>query len=85
MIDMTTRPRRLRTSEALRSMVRETRISADSLIYPMFVMDGENAVEEIPSMTNQYRYTVDRMDEELERLLDAGCICRRWYYDRRYP
>ena len=72
MIEMTTRPRRLRTTETLRAMVRETRVSADSLIYPMFVMDGENTVEEIPSMPGQYRYTVDRMDEELDRLQEAG-------------
>ena len=43
-----------------------------SLIYPMFVMDGENKVEEIESLPGQNRYTVDRMGEELERLLDAG-------------
>ena len=43
-----------------------------SLIYPMFVMDGENRVQEIPSMEGQYRYTTDRMGEELERLADAG-------------
>ena len=72
MIEMTTRPRRLRTTETLRAMVRETRVSADSLIYPMFVMDGGNTVEEIPSMPGQYRYTVDRMDEELDRLQEAG-------------
>lgn len=66
------RPRRLRGSETLRKMVRETRIDRSSLIYPMFVMDGENKVEEITSLPGQYRYTVDRMGEELERQLDAG-------------
>ncbi len=66
------RPRRLRNSETLRRMVRETRISKDSLIYPMFVMDGENKAEEIASLPGQYRYTIDRMDEELDRLSDAG-------------
>ena len=71
-MDLTYRPRRLRTSETLRSMVRETRISPASLIYPMFVMDGENKKEEIPSLEGQYRYTVDRMDEILESMLDAG-------------
>ena len=71
-MDMIIRPRRLRTDERIRSMVRETRVSADGLIYPMFIMDGENAVEEIDAMPGQNRYTVDRMDEELERLLDAG-------------
>lgn len=43
-----------------------------SLVYPMFVMDGENIKEEIPSMEGQYRYSVDRMGEALQELLDAG-------------
>ena len=42
------------------------------LVYPMFVMDGQNKVEEIPSMYGQNRYTVDRMGEKLEQLLSAG-------------
>ena len=71
-MDLTVRPRRLRGSETLRKMVRETRIDASSLIYPMFVMDGENRVEEIASLPGQNRYTVDRMDEELDRLARAG-------------
>ncbi len=71
-MDLTIRPRRLRSSEALRKMVRETRMDAASLIYPMFVMDGENKVEEIESLPGQNRYTVDRMDEEIEKLLAAG-------------
>ncbi len=71
-MDLTFRPRRLRGGETLRKMVRETRMDKSSLIYPMFVMDGENKVEEIPSMVGQNRYTVDRMGEQLERLLDAG-------------
>jgi len=53
-------------------MTRETRVSPSSLIYPMFVADGENTVQEIPSLPGQYRYTVDRMDEKLESLLEAG-------------
>ena len=71
-MDLTVRPRRLRGSEVLRKMVRETRMDKSSLIYPMFVMDGENTVEEISSLPGQYRYTVDRMDEELDRLWEAG-------------
>jgi porphobilinogen synthase len=47
-------------------------MDSSSLVYPMFVMDGENEVQEIPSMYGQYRYTVDRMGEKLEELLDAG-------------
>ena len=71
-MDLTMRPRRLRGGEAIRRMVRETRMDKASLIYPMFVMDGENKAEEIPSLVGQYRYTVDRMGEELEKLMDAG-------------
>ena len=71
-MDLTIRPRRLRGSDTLRRMVRETRLDPASLIYPMFVMDGENTVEEISALPGQYRYTVDRMEEELIRLADAG-------------
>ncbi|MBQ8080085.1 MAG: porphobilinogen synthase [Oscillospiraceae bacterium] len=71
-MELTVRPRRLRTSETLRRMVRETRVSADSLIYPMFVMDGENKKEEISALEGQYRYSIDRMDEELDALMNAG-------------
>ena len=71
-MDLTIRPRRLRGSDTLRRMVRETRMDPASLIYPMFVMDGENTVEEIQALPGQYRYTVDRMEEELARLTEAG-------------
>ena len=43
-------------------MVRETRIDASSLVYPMFVMDGTDSVDEIKALPGQYRYTVDRAD-----------------------
>ncbi len=66
------RGRRLRTDERLRKMVQETQMDISDLVYPMFVMDGQNKVEEIPSMYGQNRYTVDRMGEKLEQLLDAG-------------
>ena len=71
-MDMTIRPRRLRTSAKLRKMVRETRMDKSSLVYPMFVMDGENKKEEIPTMPWQFRYTLDRMPEALNELADAG-------------
>ena len=66
------RPRRLRGSETLRKMVRETRIDKSSLIYPLFVKEGTGIEEEIPSMEGQYRYSVDRLPYELERLQKAG-------------
>lgn len=71
-MDMIKRPRRLRNGEGLRKMVRETRMDKSSLIYPIFVKDGTNIQEEITSMVGQYRYSVDRLPYELERLSKAG-------------
>lgn len=71
-MNQTKRPRRLRSSPALRKMVRETRMDPSSLIYPMFVAEGENIKEEIASMPGQFRYSADRMGEKLEELSDAG-------------
>ena len=71
-MDLIQRPRRLRGSETLRKMVRETRIDKSSLIYPLFVKEGTGIEEEIPSMEGQYRYSVDRMEEKLEQLSKAG-------------
>ena len=71
-MDMTIRPRRLRGGETIRKMVRETRMDKSSLIYPLFVMEGENLKEEIPTMPGQFRYSLDRMPEKLEELKKAG-------------
>ena len=54
MFDQTIRPRRLRASDNLRRLVRETRISPESLIWPVFVIEGEGVYEEIPSLPGQY-------------------------------
>ncbi len=69
---MLVRPRRLRNGENLRKMVRETRVSKSSLIYPMFIKEGEDIKEEINSMPGQFRYSLDTMDEKLEQLVKAG-------------
>lgn len=71
-MEMTHRPRRLRRSPVLRKMVRETRMDKSSLIYPMFVTEGTNIKQEIPTMPGQYRYSVDRLPEALEEVADAG-------------
>lgn len=71
-MDITIRPRRLRTGDSLRRMVRETRVSPDSLIYPLFLVEGENIREPIPSLDGQYRYSPDRVCEEIETCLAAG-------------
>ena len=71
-MEMIKRPRRLRYGESLRKMVRETRMDPSSLIYPVFVMEGEGKEEEISSMAGQYRYTVDRLLYKMEDMLNAG-------------
>ena len=71
-MDLIQRPRRLRGSENLRKMVRETRMDKSSLIYPLFVKEGTGIEEEIPSMEGLFRYSVDRLPFELERLQKAG-------------
>ncbi|MDK2967013.1 porphobilinogen synthase [Lacrimispora sp.] len=71
-MDLLFRPRRLRTSETLRKMVRETRVSKQSLVYPLFAVDGEGIMEEIPSMEGQYRYSVDQLSVILNQLTAAG-------------
>lgn len=71
-MELLQRSRRLRGTEGLRRMVRETRADASSLIYPMFVVEGENVKEEIPSMPGQYRWSLDRLPEKLDELQAAG-------------
>jgi porphobilinogen synthase len=66
------RPRRLRYNKALREAVRETRISASSLIYPVFVKEGRGLKEEIPSMPGQNRWSPDRLPELYDDLLEGG-------------
>ena len=66
------RTRRLRANSNIRKMVRETRISKDSLIYPMFFEEGENIFEEIESMPGQYRMSIDRCDNVIKELLESG-------------
>ncbi len=75
MTELIKRPRRLRMHSVLRKMVRETRMDASSLVYPIFVTEGEKKKEEIPSMPGQYRYSVDGMGEKLAKLADAGVRC----------
>ncbi len=71
-MELDIRPRRLRANPILRKMVRETRIDASSLIYPLFVTEGRQKKEAIRSMPGQYRYSVDGMGEKLTELAQAG-------------
>ena len=66
------RPRRLRRTETLRRMVRETRLSVDSLIYPLFVVPGADVRVEITSMPGVYHFSVDRVVEEAREVADLG-------------
>jgi porphobilinogen synthase len=54
------RPRRMRRSERLRAMMRETRLAPSDFIYPLFVVPGSGIAREIPSMPGQYNYSVDK-------------------------
>ena len=64
--------RRLRTTEAMRRLVRETKISAEEMIYPIFVIEGENIKNPVDSMPGVYQYSIDRMDEVLEEVASSG-------------
>jgi porphobilinogen synthase len=66
------RLRRLRRTEAFRDLVRETRLSQRSLIYPLFVCPGSNVKDEIRSMPGNYRWSVDLLVEECKAVYDLG-------------
>ncbi|MDJ0601997.1 MAG: porphobilinogen synthase [Crocosphaera sp.] len=66
------RPRRLRRTPSLRRMVRETQLTVNDLIYPVFVMEGENQQQEIPSMPEIYRYSLDLLLKEIADAANLG-------------
>lgn len=66
------RTRRLRTSPNLRSMVRENHVRIDELIYPVFVIEGKNICNPVASMPGINQYSIDRLSEELDRVVSAG-------------
>ncbi len=68
----THRPRRLRRSEALRSMVRETQVSAHGLVYPMFACPGANVRVEVSSMPGIHQQSPDQILEECREVADLG-------------
>lgn len=67
-----TRMRRLRNSAVMRRLVRETKLSLDDIIYPLFVTHGKGVKEEIASMPGNYRFSVDRLMEELREVESLG-------------
>jgi len=66
------RNRRLRTNEAIRSLVRETYISPNDFLVPLFVVEGSGIKEEIASMPNYYRYSLDLLKDEVKTLWILG-------------
>ena len=66
------RNRRLRTSEAMRSLVRENAITPNDFIAPLFVVEGKNKKEEIASMPNYFRFSLDLLEKEVKELWSLG-------------
>lgn len=66
------RNRRLRTNEAIRNLVRETILTPGDFLVPLFVVEGHDVKEEIPSMPNYYRLSLDNLEKEVKELWDLG-------------
>lgn len=71
-MELIQRPRRLRETDALRKMVRETRASQDSLILPFFIKEGKNIKTPISSMDGHFHYSPDRIHEAVEEAMASG-------------
>ncbi len=72
MKNLINRPRRLRRSESIRALVRETHVSADDFIYPLFVCEGEAVRREISSMPGQYNLSIDELVKEASEARQLG-------------
>lgn len=69
---MKERLRRLRKSEAIRGLVRETRLHIDELVYPVFIVEGENQRQKMDAMPGIYRFSVDTIGEEMDEITKLG-------------
>lgn len=69
---MIIRPRRLRQNAVIRDLVAETTLNANKLIYPVFIREGKNIIEDIPSLPGQKRYSPDTFPRALEDMTKAG-------------
>jgi porphobilinogen synthase len=69
---MLQRPRRNRKSEVIRQMVQETHVTAANLIFPLFIIDGNNQKTEVASMPGIFRYSVDNLLREVESCMNLG-------------
>lgn len=68
------RMRRLRRTQNIRNMVQEVQLNMNDYIYPIFVIEGEDIKNEIPSMPGIYQFSLDHLLEEVQRAVDAGVI-----------
>ncbi len=66
------RPRRLRRTENIRTLVRETHLSVNDLIYPLFICEGKKIKQEIQSMPEVYRFSIDNALEDIKEAVDLG-------------
>jgi len=71
-MDLVKRPRRLRMNSILREMIRETSLDVGDLIYPLFVVPGDNIKEEIDSMPGVYHFSINLLVEEVKEVRDLG-------------
>jgi porphobilinogen synthase len=71
-LDLAIRPRRLRRNATVRRMVSQTQLTANDLIYPLFMMEGENQKVEVASMPGCYRFTVDLLVKEIQEAFALG-------------
>lgn len=71
-MDIIRRPRRLRVNEGMRKLVRETEISVNDLVYPLFIVEGTGIKAEIPSMPGVYHLSIDNFLKELEEVQKTG-------------
>ena len=69
---MINRGRRLRANTAIRDLVRENTLTSKDLIFPIFVVEGENIKEEITSMNGNFHWSIDRLDEIIKEVVDLG-------------
>ncbi|MEG1311096.1 MAG: porphobilinogen synthase [Romboutsia sp.] len=69
---MLRRPRRLRVNSSIRNLVRETKLNIEDLIYPLFIVEGENIKSEISSLPEVYHFSLDRLEEEIKEIKELG-------------
>ncbi|MCW8814402.1 MAG: porphobilinogen synthase, partial [Chlorobium sp.] len=72
LLNIVHRPRRLRRTPAIRNLVQEHTLTKNDLVFPLFVCPGTNVVEEVSSMPNSFRYSIDNAVKECKELRDLG-------------